>query len=336
MSYALRLAEKGRGTTSPNPVVGAVLVKDGKIISEGWHEFPGGPHAEIIALEKAGKNSKGATLYVTLEPCSSYGRTPPCSDAIIKAGISRVVYGIDDPNPKHSGRAEKILKNAGIQVHHPLMEEDCFHANEAFFKWIKTGYPFLTLKLAISLDAKIANSNGFSRWITSEKTRRRVQKLRLASDAILIGSETLRKDKPSLTIRDFKVKRQPLRLVASANLDLDEAKKLFSSASGGEIRIIKARTRDEWIFELKKLGKENITSILVEGGAKLSKTLIEFNLIDKIELHCAPILIGHGAIEAFQIEEHPVNAPIRFKIAKIAKSGDDFILHLYPNKISPN
>lgn len=330
ISYALRLAEKGRGFTSPNPVVGALLVKNNKIIGKGWHQYAGGPHAEVIALSNAKKEAKNSTLYVTLEPCSSYGKTPPCTDLIIKTGIKKVVYGIADPNPKHSGRAKKILTDAGIEVLCPVLEDKCRHANEAFFKWIKTGIPFLTLKLALSLDAKIANSNGNSKWITSSTTRERVQKLRASSDAILIGSETLRKDRPSLTVRDYKVRKQPLRLVASSSLSISDAKSLFSNPEdGGDIRVINAQTRADWLTALKALGKENVVSILVEGGAKIAKSLLEFNLIDKIELHYAPIILGKNAINAFDIDELPIEQALRINIAKIAKSNTDFIVTSY-------
>jgi diaminohydroxyphosphoribosylaminopyrimidine deaminase/5-amino-6-(5-phosphoribosylamino)uracil reductase len=329
ISIALRLAEKGRGATSPNPVVGAVIVKHGFIVGRGWHEFVGGPHAEINAIKDAGEKSRGADLFVTLEPCSTQGRTPPCTDAIIKAGIKTVVYGISDPNPRHSGRADEILRKAGIEVRHPVLEEKCHVSNEAFFKWISSKMPFLTLKLAMTLDAKIADFRGVSKWITSPTTRRRVQRLRLSSDAILVGAETVRRDRPSLTVRDFKRKVQPMRLVASTNLDIASAKKIFSSSrDGGEIRVINAKKKEQWLDVLKKLGEENISSILVEGGAKLASSLLQYGLIDKLEFHYAPMILGKG-YDALQIPKRILSAGLKLKNAKFAKSGPDIIVTGY-------
>src|SRR5438445_3492799 len=228
MRLALRLARRGYGTTSPNPMVGAVLVKKGKIIGQGWHRRAGGPHAEIEALgdaERKGHSTKGATLYVTLEPCSTHGRTPPCTDAIKAAGIRRVVVGATDPNPKHRGRAFKILKRAGIAVTtlsdlarwgeaaveprsgsrgrspHQKLADDCARLNEAFNHWIVHRTPFVMVKAALTLDGKIATASGESKWITGEKARAFAMKLRQGADAILVGINTILADDPSLTVR---------------------------------------------------------------------------------------------------------------------------------------
>ena len=204
MRAALRLARRGYGTTSPNPMVGVVLVKGGRIIGRGWHHRAGEPHAEIEALRDAqerGHTIKGATLYVTLEPCSTYGRTPPCTDAIVAAGIKRVVAGAIDPNPRHSGRAFKILHEAGLAVTQGVMAEECGRLNEAFNHWIVEGTPFVTVKAGMTLDGKIATAAGESRWITGEHARAYGMRLRQGADAILAGINTVLADNPSLTTR---------------------------------------------------------------------------------------------------------------------------------------
>ena len=202
MRLALRLARRGFGATSPNPLVGAVLVKNKKIIGRGWHQRAGWPHAEIEALRDAqnsGRNPRGATLYVTLEPCCTHGRTPPCTDAIIFAGIKCVVIGATDPNPKHAGKGFKILRRAGIEVVHGILADDCAKLNEAFNHWIVRRTPFVTVKAAMTLDGKIATAGGQSKWITGEKARAHGMKLRQGSDAILVGINTIIADDPSLT-----------------------------------------------------------------------------------------------------------------------------------------
>src|SRR5437879_6182929 len=204
MSLALRLARRGYGTTSPNPMVGAVLVKTGRIIGRGWHHRAGEPHAEIEALldaKKRGNNPKGATLYVTLEPCCTHGRTPPCTDAIIAAGIRKVVVGATDPNPQHRGKAFKLLERAGISVAEGLLAEECERLNETFNHWIVHRTPFITVKAAMTLDGKIATATGESKWITSEAARAHAMHLRRGADAILVGVNTVLLDDPGLTIR---------------------------------------------------------------------------------------------------------------------------------------
>ncbi len=331
MAMAIRLAEKGRGQVSPNPMAGALLVKNGGIVGSGWHRRAGGAHAEINAINSAGKAAaRGAYLYVTLEPCCTYGRTPPCVDAIITAGIKKVICGVSDPNPKHSGKGFEILGKAGIEIKTGVLEEKCRKLNESFFKWIVEGMPFVTLKLAMTLDGRIADFSGASKWITCEKTRKRVQKLRLSSDAILIGGNTLRADKPSLTVRDFRKERQPLRIVASRTMTAAEAEKLFDSA-GGEVRALKASSRSEWLNALKKLGKENITSILVEGGGMLASELIDNQLVDKIELHFAPLILGSElAAPAFRGKNRKLADAVKLLNLKLEHSGGDIILSGYP------
>lgn len=314
MIRALCLAEHGRGRTSPNPVVGACITRNDKIISEGYHQFFGGPHAEIEALRKTGKKSAGATLYVTLEPCSTYGKTPPCTDAIIQAKIKRVVIGALDPNPKHSGRGVQVLKKAGIHVTTGVLGEECSRANEGFFKWIRTGRPFVTLKMAQSLDGKIALASGKSKWITSEASRREVQNMRRRVDAVLVGKRTVLLDNPSLTVRGEKDSRNLYRIILDTNVSIPASKKIFKD--GGPTILVcsnKAAKRALKKFSnvnvlilplaLKKgeidlrrlvegLGNFGITSVLVEGGGETAWSFLSGGLVDKIAWFVAPKLIG--------------------------------------------
>ena len=303
MRLALGLARRGCGTTTPNPMVGAVLVKAGNIIGRGWHRRAGGPHAEIEALrdaEKSGHAPRGATLYVTLEPCCTHGRTPPCTEAILMAGIKRVVIGATDPNPNHAGRAFQILKRAGIEVLPGVLAQACSRMNEAFNHWIVHRTPFVTVKAAMTLDGKIATADGESKWITGEPARAYGQKLRQGSDAILVGVNTVLADDPSLTARvgrGSKAKVPSLRLrriildsrartPLTAKVVSDEfatlttlvvsqqAPKARVAALAKRVRVIVApagRSRSagsnrislRWL--LRKLGAENVTSLLVEG-----------------------------------------------------------------------
>lgn len=290
MLRALSLARRGAGFTSPNPMVGAVIVRGGRLVGEGWHRRRGAPHAEINAIKDAGGKVRGATLYVTLEPCCTHGLTPPCTDAIISSGIRKVVVGCLDQNPKHKGRGIEILRKAGIDVEYPVEEDKCRELNEAFFHWIETKLPFVLLKLAMTLDGKIATAGGSSKWITGPEARRRVQKLRQWADAILVGAETVRADHPQLTVRDFKKLKQPRRLVASTKMT--EAELLRLMPEGLKPEIVKAKGREGWINILTKLGKEEVTSLLVEGGGELASSLLNAGVVDKIEFHVAPKILG--------------------------------------------
>ena len=215
LERALELAERGRGTTRPNPMVGAVVVRDGEVVAEGWHERPGEPHAEVLALEAAGERARGATLYVTLEPCAHQGRTPPCADAVVAAGISRVVAAIGDPDPRTNGQGFERLRAAGVEVE--LTEGDLARQarrqNEAFLTWAAKGRPFVTYKAAMTLDGRLAAAGGDARWVSGEESRRRVHELRAASDAVAVGMGTARADEPRLDARDVDAVRQPRRLV---------------------------------------------------------------------------------------------------------------------------
>ena len=312
MREALRLARNAEGRTSPNPLVGAVIVKDGRIIAEGWHRKAGTPHAEIHALNMAGELAKNSTLYVTLEPCSHFGRTPPCAKAIVDAGIKKVFAAMKDPNPKVAGRGFEILRAAGVEVEVGLLEEEAQKLNEIFLKWVTKNLPFVTLKFACSLDGKIATSSGESQWISCEASRKFTHHLRDINDAILVGVGTILKDNPSLTTRLVDGKN-PARVIVDSKIKTPlDAKVLDKSA-----RTIIATTSNappEKISALKNLGVEiifagcgervdlkilmqalaerEITSVLVEGGGTINFSMLKENLVDKIFAFVAPKIIG--------------------------------------------
>jgi diaminohydroxyphosphoribosylaminopyrimidine deaminase / 5-amino-6-(5-phosphoribosylamino)uracil reductase len=339
MLKALRLAHKAWGRTSPNPMVGAVIVKNGKIIGEGYHKKAGDLHAEINAINSvydAFSNAEeilaGSSIYVTLEPCSTYGRTPPCTEAIIKNKIAKVVIGSLDPNPKHAGAAVRILQSKGIQVFFGVEEKKCRELNEAFFYWIVNKKPFVLLKMAMTLDGKIATEEGDSKWITGTVARKRVQYLRKWADAILVGGETARTDKPSLTVRDSNNKiikswKQPLRLIASSTLQKYDVN--FAEKTNTEV--INAKSLSDWESVFDDLGAKNITSILVEGGGELASSLLKYGLINKVEFHIAPkILCGRnsrpviGGVNPMSLAESH-----NLKNIIVKKLGDDISISGY-------
>jgi diaminohydroxyphosphoribosylaminopyrimidine deaminase/5-amino-6-(5-phosphoribosylamino)uracil reductase len=360
MRLALRLARRGYGVTSPNPMVGAVLVKGGKIIGRGWHRRAGLPHAEIEALrdaQKRGHNPRGATLYVTLEPCCTHGRTPPCTDAIIAAGIKKVVIGTTDPNPKHAGRAFKILRCAGIEVVHRILPDDCAQLNEAFNHWIVQRTPFVTVKAAMTLDGKIATAGGESKWITGGKARAFGMKLRQGADAILVGINTILADNPNLTARKRMadgrwrmgkhVRRIILDSMARTPLDTkvvsDEfaalttiivgkyapknrvaalAKKvcvLVAPGRGGKIDL-------RWL--LKKIGAENVTHLLVEGGGEVNAAFLLGGFAQRVAFFYAPkILGGRDSIKAVAGEGvKNLNEIIRLREIVWKRIGADLLM----------
>jgi diaminohydroxyphosphoribosylaminopyrimidine deaminase / 5-amino-6-(5-phosphoribosylamino)uracil reductase len=341
MRLALTQARHGYGTTSPNPMVGAVLVKNGSIIGRGWHRRAGLPHAEIEALRAAQSrkhNVRGATLYVTLEPCSTHGRTPPCTEAIIAAGLRKVVVGATDPNPKHAGRAFKILRSAGIAVVHGILADDCARLNEAFNHWIIHRTPFVTVKAAMTLDGKIATASGESKWITGEKARAFGMKLRQGADAVLAGVNTILADDPSLTFRpefcgnsNGEPKAKPLRRIIldsmartplNAKVVSDEfaalttvvvsksAPKKRMKALGKQVNILSAPMRETTSSDahpfrislhwlMSHLGSENVTNILVEGGGETNASFLFNDLVQRVAFFYAPsILGGSGARKA--------------------------------------
>ncbi len=291
MSQACEEALKAQGLTSPNPIVGAVCVKNNKLISKGFHKKAGQPHAEIECF-KNGKNFQDATLFVTLEPCSTQGRTPPCTEAIIAAGIKKVVIGCLDPNPSHAGKGVKILEQHGIEVVHGVLAEKCWQMNLPFFKWITTQKPLVTLKMAMTLDGKIATKNGQSQWITGEAAREEVQKLRKNSDAVIVGGETVRCDNPSLKVKDSTFPKQPQRYIWSSQKDWDKNLKCFEN-DGKSALVINPKTTEEWETELKKMAKNNLTSLLIEGGGELAANALQAGIVDEVIFFIAPkILMG--------------------------------------------
>ncbi|MBC8325003.1 MAG: bifunctional diaminohydroxyphosphoribosylaminopyrimidine deaminase/5-amino-6-(5-phosphoribosylamino)uracil reductase RibD [Verrucomicrobia subdivision 3 bacterium] len=316
MREALALARKGYALTSPNPMVGAILVKGSVVIGKGWHRRAGGPHAEIAALNNARKhdyNVKGSTLYVTLEPCSTTGKTPPCTEAIIEAGIARVVVAAKDPNPAHSGRAFRVLRRAGIEVVKNILADEATELNAAFNHWIVKGTPLVTVKAAMTLDGKIATEHGESKWITSEAARREAMHLRKGADAILVGIETVLADDPSLTVRGAKnslrriILDSKARTPVTANVVADEHAALTTVvvAKGAPARRVEALRKRVDVIEaparkgrvdlrwlLKRLGREEVTQLLVEGGGEVNASFIENKLAQRVAFFYAPKVLG--------------------------------------------
>jgi diaminohydroxyphosphoribosylaminopyrimidine deaminase/5-amino-6-(5-phosphoribosylamino)uracil reductase len=326
LRLALRLARRGFGATSPNPMVGAVVVRAGKILGRGWHRRAGEPHAEIEALRDAqtrGRSVRGATLYVTLEPCCTHGRTPPCTDAIVAAGLKRVVAGATDPNPRHAGRGFELLQRAGLEVVSGVLAEDCTRLNEAFNHWIVHRTPLVTVKAAMTLDGKIATAAGESKWITGERARAHGMKLRRGSDAILCGINTLLADDPSLTLRPAGP-RPPLRRIIldslartplTAQVVVDEyakyttivvgrhapKKRIAALAKKVTVLIAPAARHSSLITHhssldlpwlLKKLGADGVTSLLVEGGGEVNASFLLGGLAQRAAFFYAPKILG--------------------------------------------
>ena len=289
---ALLEAASGSGQTHPNPAVGAVVVKKNRILARGWHRAAGCPHAEIEAL-RALKNisdARGATLYVTLEPCSTHGLTPPCTQAIIAAGIRRVVYGARDPNPSHAGRADRILKKAGVAVTRGILAKECALLNEAWNKWIATGFPFVVAKAGMSLDGCIASPPG-RRWITSEESRLDAMRLRASCGAILVGGETVRADNPRLTIRGIPSAFQPWRAIWTRSGKLPRTSHLFTDEFREKTLVYKNVPLRE---VLKDLGAKGVESVLIEGGGHTLGEAFDQRLVDRVVFYVAPALIGGG------------------------------------------
>ncbi|MCD6578537.1 bifunctional diaminohydroxyphosphoribosylaminopyrimidine deaminase/5-amino-6-(5-phosphoribosylamino)uracil reductase RibD [bacterium] len=318
MTIALNLAKKGKYTTSPNPHVGAIIVKNDRIIGKGYHKHPGKPHAEIYALNEAGSDAKGSTMYVTLEPCCHYGKTPPCTEAIINAKIKRVVIAMTDPNPLVAGKGIKKLKDAGIDVETGILENKAKDLNKYFIKYITTGMPYVIMKAAISLDGKIALNNGESKWISNDISRKKVHMIRNEVDAILIGHNTFMKDDPHLNIRMVNAKKDPYKIIIAGKKKLRNIKKmnLFKEhpekviivqnhLAGNEIyrdlvkSIISLRENFSLNTLLKQLGKYEITSLLVEGGSNVFTQFILENIVDEYMIFIAPIIIGMDGIPIF-------------------------------------
>jgi len=296
MQMALNAAKKAWGLTTPNPMVGAVAVNaDGEVVAEGWHHKAGMPHAEVEMLQAAGGRAKGCTVYVTLEPCCTYGRTPPCTKALIDAGVGKVVIGCLDPNPNHAGKAVAVLQRAGIAVEVGVLAAECRALNRAFFTWITQKRPFVLLKMAATLDGKTATADGESKWITGSAARLRVQELRRWADAIMVTGKTVRIDKPSLTVREPADWPKKLRkIIATSWMSKTDLAAYFPDDP--EVEAVELGSRAAWHAFLRRLGSENITALLLEGGSELAGMAVEAGVVDAVEFHFAPkLLCGRNA-----------------------------------------
>jgi diaminohydroxyphosphoribosylaminopyrimidine deaminase / 5-amino-6-(5-phosphoribosylamino)uracil reductase len=348
MRRALKLAAKARGLTSPNPMVGAVMVKSGEIIAEDFHRKPGTPHAEALVIAKAGENAKSSTLYVNLEPCChTEKRTPPCAKAIIDAGIKKVVIGMTDPNPKVSGEGVRELREAGIEITSGVLEDDARKLNEYYVKYITTGKPFVTLKTAMTLDGKIATPEGQSKWITGEKARKMVHRLRSSVDAIITAIGTVKADNPQLTART-NTGKNPKRIVIDPFLEVrpdarilqtppetiivtksDNSKLSHLDKSGVKILYFNKKIDLKWL--MGELGKMEITSVLIEGGSSLNAHALEDGIVDKVMFFIAPIIIGGkesfpaiGGKTFKRLEE-----AYKIKDLSIKRAGEDILIEGY-------
>jgi diaminohydroxyphosphoribosylaminopyrimidine deaminase/5-amino-6-(5-phosphoribosylamino)uracil reductase len=361
MQRALELAARGLTTTQPNPRVGCVIARKGRVLAEGWHEHAGESHAEVAALSSAGAQAAGATVYVTLEPCSHHGRTPPCVDALIAAQVARVVYAVADPNPQVSGRGAARLRDAGIEVEAGLLADEAAELNAGFFKRMRTGRPWVRVKLAASLDGRTALANGTSRWITGEAAREDVQHWRARSSAILTGTGTVLADDPRLDVRlpgeAGAERRQPLRVVLDSTLRTPPEARLFSVA--GEVLIVTAVPASDPRWEprcaalaargarietlpavdervplpavLDRLGELEMNELQVEAGPTLAGELLRQGLADELLLYVAPKLLGPAAQPLLAFPElTELDAAPAFAIAEVARVGDDLRLRLRP------
>ena len=318
MRRALELARKAEEGTRPNPRVGAVVVKGGRVVGEGFHRRAGEAHAEVKALQKAGVHAKGADLYVTLEPCSSHGRTPPCTDRIVATGVREVIYGAGDVNRKNAGRADRILKRAKIGVTRGVLREACENINEDYRHWTTRKTPWVILKLGMTMDGYLAVPG--KKWVTGEQARAEVQKLRAGCDAILVGAETVRTDDPRLTVRTKKVEVQPWRVVVTRSGKLPKGAKLFRDRH-------KARTlvyrRKKWSEVLQDLHRRGVSRLLVEGGLKTAESLLQHKKINELILHLSP-LSGPGIGPRWRHVGHEIWRKVCFR--RVGKDGE---LHFF-------
>jgi len=357
MRQALELAARARGRTSPNPMVGAVIVKSGKIIGEGYHHQAGTPHAEIHAINSAGENAKGAELYVTLEPCCHRGRTPPCTKAVIQAGISTVIMAMHDPNPLVAGKGKAELEANGITVNSGLLEQEARKLNEFYIKYITTGLPFVMLKSAMSLDGKIATYTGKSKWITSEISRRKVHELRDAVDAILVGVGTVIADNPSLTTRLMdKEGKDAIRIIVDSQARIPlPSRVLHLDSTTPTLIVVTPKTPEDKISRLKTvgaeviviperndgkvnlkalmetLGRRKVTSVMIEGGSEINASVLKEGIADKVMMFIAPKFIGGktapGPIGGQGIEQ--LSNSIELQNIQVAKMGEDILVEGY-------
>lgn len=350
MRQALRLAKRGNGKVSPNPMVGAVIVKDGRIIGKGYHRRYGGNHAETNAIHNASDSIEGATMYITLEPCSHHGKTPPCAEMLLIHKPSRVVVGSLDPNPLVAGRGIEMLQKNGIATTVGVLEEDCRKLNEKYLKFIQTRIPFVTLKYAQTLDGRIATATGHAQWISSEASRRFAHTLRSVNDAILVGAGTVIQDDPELTVRMVKGKN-PLRIVVDSQLRTSTKSKIYKNQKAARTIIattVRANPEKRALFHdlgiemlqidadqhgqvdqgklLRELGKHNIASVLVEGGAEIITSFIKNALADRVTIIIAPKIIGSGKEAVGDLSITDMNEAFVITEKKMIRKGDDLII----------
>lgn len=358
MQMAIDLAAKAKGRTSPNPMVGAVIVKDDKVVGQGYHHKAGTPHAEVHALNEAGFLAQDATMYVTLEPCSHYGKTPPCAYAVAKSGIREIYVAMVDPNPKVAGQGIQILRDTGVTVHVGLLSDKAKKLNEVFLKYITTGEPFVVLKSAVSLDGKIATRTGHSQWVTGEKARLKVHELRDTYDAILVGIGTVLADNPALTTRlPDGGGRDPIRIIldSQARVPIDaqvingnsRARTIIvtsEKAPNYKVGALRASGVEVWTLPardglldiksmIKEMGRQEITSVLVEGGSKVNASFLEAGLLDKVCWFIAPKFVGGheapGAIGGIGIQK--MNQATLLEEIEVSTLGEDIYIEGYPN-----
>ncbi|MCD6250149.1 MAG: bifunctional diaminohydroxyphosphoribosylaminopyrimidine deaminase/5-amino-6-(5-phosphoribosylamino)uracil reductase RibD [candidate division Zixibacteria bacterium] len=358
MARALELAARGYGHTSPNPMVGAVVVKNGRVVAEGYHRRAGSDHAEIVALKKAQKNGRktvGATVYVNLEPCCHVGRTGPCTLALIKAGVKRVVYATTDPNPMVNGKGARSLRQSGLEVKGGVLRKEARRLNEVYFGVYRTGRPFVTLKMAQSLDGRIATVTGDSQWISGPPALKVVHQLRAGNDAILIGRGTLKADNPALTVRNVKGKN-PYRIVVTESgrlpgscqfLDNNDDQRSIVAISAEGVKRLAKRTRGKnltyWTIKssptggldladlLVRAGEFGLCSVLIEGGSGLATSFLKAQLVDKVVMVVAPIIIGRGTDTIGDLGIRKLSRNVGLDDVDIQQVGRDIVVRGYPN-----
>ena len=351
MREALALAEKGRGLVSPNPLVGCVIVRDGAIVGRGYHRRYGACHAEVAAITDAGKLAHGATMYVSLQPCNHYGKTPPCTDAVIASRVKRLVIAAHDPNPRTAGRAGlHKIEAAGIETRFGVCEPEALRQNEVYFHNLKYGRPFVALKLAVTLDGRIADSKGVSKWISSAPSREYVQHLRSSYDAVLIGTGTLQADDPRLTCR-LPGKRNPVRVILDDRLTLSPHARALGQpgrtivfcaerasarrlerleAIGVELHRVSARgERLSWTKVLNILFEQGIASVLVEGGAQVAASALAAKIVSKLYLFVAPKILGQGLSFSDGLGPNPLKNAIKVKEWRSVPVADDLLIEAY-------
>ena len=350
MNLALKLAAKGRGKVSPNPMVGAVIVKKGKIIGRGYHQCYGKSHAEVNAIKNATADIAGSTLYVTLEPCCHEGKTPPCAEIIAQKNIARIVIGVIDSNPLVSCQGINYLQSRGIEVKIGILENECRNLNEVFFHFMETGLPFVTIKYAQTLDGRIATTKGQSRWISSGASMKYAHKLRAEHDAILVGAGTVKKDDPELTVRLVRG-HNPLRIIVDSKLQINNQAKVLKNISTAKTIIATVKNSGDHKYKniavagaqiitvdtdkqgkvdlkklLKKLAARGISSVLIEGGAQIITSILRDNLADRLVTVIAPKILGKGIEAVGDLNIRNLNSAKFLSIRKIRRCGEDIII----------